>query len=137
MAQRKPWASLSSSYKERLARKGITAKSHASGESLKEARGHKYTPEHPSEAVSKPREFPGYMRERSRLISQVRAKKYRLWGQEHKYNDRRANRIINGGFEGHNPPSMERLRWAIQADEDDLLRAMSSGDEEYSFLWYH
>jgi|SRR5215475_1704030 len=137
MAVRKPWASLSESYRERLARKGITPQMHSAGESIRAARGHARTPEHPSEAITKPREFPEYARVRTRLIAQVRAKKYRLWGQEHKYSDRRAASIINGGFDGHNPPSLARLRWAIEANEDDMLRAMSSGDEEYSFLWYH
>jgi hypothetical protein len=137
MAVRKPWASLSEAYKGRLARKGITPQMHAAGEAIRAARGHAKTPEHPSEGVRKPKEFPGYMKRRSQLVAEVRAKKYRLWGLEHKYNDRRANQIINKGFGGNNPPSMARLQWAIDASEDDMLRAMRSGDEEYSFLWYH
>jgi hypothetical protein len=137
MATRKPWASLSEGYRERLARKGITEASHSSGASLKKARGHENTPEHPSEAITKPREYPDYMRERSRLMSQVRARKYRLWGESHKFNDRRANRVINGGFDGKHSPSNAMLKWAIAATEDELLEAMTSGDEDYSFLWYH
>lgn len=137
MAKRKPWESLSQSYRDRLSRKGITPEMHRAGESIREARGHKNTPEHPREAVNKPREFPDYMRTRSRLISQLRAKKHRLWGTEHKFNDRRASRIINGGFEGKHPPSLSMLQWAIDATESELLEAMTSGDEDYSFLWYH
>jgi hypothetical protein len=137
MATRKPWASLSASYRERLARKGITEHSHSSGGSLREGRGHEHTPEHPSEAISKPDKFPIYMRKRTRLVAQVIAKKHRLWGIEHKFNDRRARKMVNGGFDGKKPPSLEKLRWAIQADESEMLEAMSSGDEDYSFLWYH
>lgn len=137
MATRKPWASLSASYRERLARKGITETEHGQGASLKAARGHSRTPEHPTEAIKKPDQFPDYMRERSRLIARVVSMKHRLWGIEHKFDDRRARRAVNGGFDGKHPPSLDRLRWALEADESELLDAMSSGDEDYSFLWYH
>lgn len=137
MAERKPWASLSQDYRDRLARKGITPEMHAAGESIRAARGHANTPEHPKDAVNNPEKFKDYFGERRRLVLQVARRKARLWGESHKFNSRRSQDIVNMGWEGANVPSNAQLQWAIDADESELLDAIESGDEAYSFLWYH
>lgn len=43
---RKSWSELSPSYQNRLLKKGIGAREHAAGASIKAARGHASTPEH-------------------------------------------------------------------------------------------
>ena len=110
---------------------------HAAGESIRSARGHEKTPEHPREAENNPEKFPEYHGERRRLILQVGRMKRRLWGDSHKFNPKRSQDIVNFGFDGKNPPSNARLRWAVQASEYELIEMMTSGDEAYSFLWYH
>jgi hypothetical protein len=137
MAERKPWDSLSASYRERLSRKGITPESHARGESIRAARGHENTPEHPREVLTKPEKFRDYVSDRQNLIQQVARRKRRLFGLDHKFNPRRSNKVISAGWDGGHAPSNSQLRWAIGADEDELMEAMTSGDEDYSFLWYH
>lgn len=47
MAQRKGWESLSPSYRQRLEGAGISQQEYQQGASIKEARGHGRTPEHP------------------------------------------------------------------------------------------
>lgn len=137
MAERKPWASLSPTYQERLARKGITPEMHAAGESIRAARGHAKTPEHPIEAERHPEKFRDYFGERRRLVLQVARIKARMFGAEHKFNSRRSQDIVNMGWEGNHVPSNAMLRWAIDASQYDIEEALTSGDEEYSFLWYH
>lgn len=137
MAERKPWASLSPEYRDRLARKGITPQMHAAGESIRAARGHARTPEHPAEAERNPEKFKDYFGERRKLILQVARRKAQLFGDSHKFNAKRSQDIINMGWDAKNVPSNAQLQWAINADEYELLDAIESGDEEYSFLWYH
>lgn len=137
MAERKPWASLSPSYRDRLARKGITPEMHAAGESIRAARGHANTPEHPREAENNPEKFKDYFGKRRKLVLKVARIKAQLFGDSHKFNARRSQDIVNMGWEGKNVPSNARLQWAIDADESELLDAIESGDEDFSFLWYH
>src|SRR5690349_17310855 len=137
MAQRKPWASLSQDYRDRLAHKGITPEMHAAGESIRAARGHARTPEHPQEAEKNPEKFKDYFGERRKLVLQVARRKAQLFGESHKFNRKRSQDIVNMGWQGNNVPSNAKLRWAIEASEYELLDEIESGDEEYSFLWYH
>jgi hypothetical protein len=61
------WSSLSPAYKKRLASHGVTARSYNSGKAkdiIKEARGHKTTPERPKQAFRNPDQYPGYLRKR-------------------------------------------------------------------------
>ena len=137
MAKRKPWASLSPEYQDRLARKGITPQIHAAGGSIRAARGHANTPEHPADAEKKPEKFKDYFGKRRELVLKVARRKAQLWGDSHKFNRKRSQDIVNMGWNGTNVPSNAKLQWAIDADESDLMDAIESGDEEYSFLWYH
>lgn len=137
MAERKPWASLSPAYRDRLARKGITPEMHAAGESIRAARGHAHTPEHPREAEVKPNRFPEYRMVRRSLVNKVARKKSQLFGSDHKFNAKRSADIINMGWDSQHVPSNVDLQWAIDATEDEIMEAITSGDEEYSFLWYH
>jgi hypothetical protein len=56
------WGSLSPAYQRRLSRGGITPEAYNAGASLKSARGHAKTPEHPSEAFRNPDRFGKYLR---------------------------------------------------------------------------
>ncbi|ANZ18305.1 hypothetical protein O1L44_20820 [Streptomyces noursei] len=60
MASRREWSALSDGYRSRLERKGIDRAAYESGASLKSARGHKETPEHPRDAARRPADFTAY-----------------------------------------------------------------------------
>lgn len=135
--QRKPWESLSESYRERLERAGITAKEHAQGASIKAARGHEHTPEHPREGISKPEKFRDWFDNRQVLVQMVARRKRELFGRSPKWNARRSRKIVNEGAEGANPPSIAKLRWALEASDDEIMAALESRDLDDSFLFYH
>jgi hypothetical protein len=55
------WGRLSEGTQERYLRHGIGAREYERGDSLKAARGHAATPEHPSEAARNPERYSGYL----------------------------------------------------------------------------
>lgn len=136
MATRKPWESLSPSYRERLSKKGITPQMHSRGESIKAARGHAHTPERPGRLTGK-KEFSDYENRRRSLIQKVNQRKARLWGDAHKFSREGSRKITDRGYNGEHPPSMEKLQWAIDATDEELEQAAFEQDDDDSFLWYH
>lgn len=58
---RKGWDALSSSYRGRLERAGISEADYRAGASLGSARGHRSTPEHPERALDRPRDYRPYL----------------------------------------------------------------------------
>lgn len=135
--QRKPWESLSEAYRGRLERQGITAREHAQGASIKAARGHERTPEHPREGIQKPEKFKDWFDQREALVQRVAAKKRRLFGSSRKFNGRRSMKLVREGSEGKHPPSIAQLQWAVNASDDELLSTLESQDYDDSFLFYH
>lgn len=136
-SQRKPWEALSQDYRERLERKGIGPSEHAAGASLKAARGHERTPEHPREGISKPEKFPDWFNNRSALVARVARRKQQLFGRSPKWNGRRSRKMVDTGADGSHPPSIARLQWALEASDDELLLTLESQDVDDSFLFYH
>lgn len=61
VAKRKGWAQLSSAYRSRLGKAGISERSYNQGVSLAGARGHASTPERPSQATKNPDKYPKYL----------------------------------------------------------------------------
>ena len=136
-SQRKPWESLSEAYRERLQKAGITAQEHAQGASIRAARGHENTPEHPREGIQKPEKFKDWFDQREALVQRVAARKRRLFGNSRKFNAERSRKLVREGAEGKHPPSIAQLQWAVNASDDELLSALESQDYDDSFLFYH
>lgn len=136
-SQRKPWESLSEAYRNRLEKAGITAREHAQGASIKTARGHARTPEHPREGIQKPEKFKDWFDQREALVRRVAARKQRLFGTTRKYNGKRSRRLVREGADGKHPPSIAQLQWAVNASDDELLLTLESQDIDDSFLFYH
>ena len=134
---RRSWESLSESYRSRLERGGITPAMHRAGESIRSARGHQNTPEHPREGIEKPEKFKDWFDNRQALVRRVAQRKQKLFGTSPKFNSRRSRKIVNEGAEGKHPPSIARLQWAVNASDDELLAALESQDYDDSFLFYH
>src|SRR5579859_3293910 len=71
MARRRVWSSLSPGYQARLTRAGITQADYEAGISLKAARGHKETPEHPRDAIKHPEKYRAYRKRAAKLQKEV------------------------------------------------------------------
>lgn len=129
---RKGWTSLSAGYRERLERNGISRSDYEAGVSLKAARSHAHTPEHPRQY--NPTDYPSYHSKRENLIDQLETRKERLWGDRTRWDDQKAKGNVR-----KYPPTVAQLKWAANADDEDLLDAIGSIDDnpEYAFLGYH
>jgi len=127
---RKGWDSLSPGYRARIEKAGLTRADYEVGQSLQKARGHANTPEHPRQFDAS--KYPKYASERRRLTSQVEQKKHRIFSGGPKWNPNKSRAHIRD-----KPPSMKLLRWAINADEQDILNAIREDPETFYFLGYH
>lgn len=127
---RKGWDALKASTRSRYEKNGITKSDYDAGISLKKARGHEKTPEHPNQFKAK--DFPDYARERSRLERELAQKKKDLWGDSPRYNPKNAEKYIR-----ERPPPLRLIRWAIEASEQELLDAIREDPETFAFLGYH
>jgi hypothetical protein len=110
---------------------------HRAGESIRAARGHERTPEHPKEGVTQPQKFPEWFTNRQALVRRVARRKEQLFGSSPKWNGRRNLKVVNEGTDGKHPPSIAKLQWAIDATDDEIMEAIESGDIDDSFLYYH
>jgi|ERR1700704_2013360 len=128
---RKGWASLSPTYRERLAKAGITEGEYQSGASIQKARGHEATPERPTRY--NPNDFPVYHRNRQQLEAKLLQRKRDLWGDRPRWNESKANSNIR-----EYPASMASLRWSLdEATDEEILDAISDTPEEFAWLGYH
>lgn len=134
---RRSWESLSEGYRNRLESKGITPAMHEAGASIKAARGHERTPEHPAEGVKRPKDFPEWFDQRRALVNKVARRKAEIFGRSRKFNSRRSRKLANEGSDGSNPPTMAQLRWALEASEEEIMAALESRDDDFDFLFYH
>lgn len=143
MASKKPrkgWESLSPNYRKRLERGGISAKDYAAGKSLSKARGHAATPEHPTQKIDKAK-YPTYYARRQQLMRDFIAKKDELWGAYQAELRRNGSARFNPKRSADNvrmgKMSNQQLEWALQADEGELIDALSSDSENFAFIGYH
>jgi hypothetical protein len=130
VAKRKGWNDLSPGYRERILKAGLTREDFESGASIKKARGHANTPERP--VNFSPQKFPKYAAERKRLTQEMIRKKEQLFGDRLKFNGRRSSEIF-----AKKPPSLAKLRWAVAADEGELIDAIREDSETFAFIGYH
>lgn len=130
MAKRKGWNSLTPKYRERILRAGLTREDFEAGSSIKKARGHEKTPERPRNYD--PVEFPTYAAERKRLTQELIRKKEQLFSDRPKFNGKRSSEIF-----AKKPPSLAMLRWALAADEGELIDAIREDYETYYFIGYN
>lgn len=149
MAKRRVWAALSSDYRTRLMRSGITQDTYEAGISLKKARGHSETPEHPIEAIKQPSKYQKYRNKMGRLQQKVWERKQGLWEREFKWNGGRARRYVMTGDKKENvkQPGVIKMQQMLDMTEDELYEAVSeqakrdaadpSGDDDWRFLFYH
>lgn len=151
MAKRRAWNALSADYRARLQRNGITPAQYEAGESLKAARGHSKTPEHPQDAVKNPGRFSEYREKHKDRYKEYRArvkslqqlafeKKERLWGNRHTWHEGRARKYIYTGHGDVKVPGVRKLREFLAMTDDEAEAAISSAgygiDDDWAFLFY-
>lgn len=127
---RKGWNSLSPSYRDRIEKAGLTQADYEAGTSLTRARGHANTPERPSSYD--PKKYQKYDAERTRLTNRVEQRKQEIFGDRPRWDRGKSDRAIR-----EKPPSLALMRWAIDADDEELFDAIREDPETYQFLCYH
>jgi hypothetical protein len=128
---RKGWDALSPQYRKRLQKAGISKSDYEGGQSLSKARGHERTPEHPNKNINKAK-YPTYVAERQRLIREFEAKKQQLWAERPRWNAQRSSKNIRDSR-----MSNKLLKWALDADEGELIDAIRESAETFRFVGYH
>lgn len=121
MAKARNWEALKDSTRRRYERAGVSRTDYMSGMSLKAARGHAQTPEHPGRKIQQ--------------------------GQEQYY----LNRIVEDAFsdlfkysgpmdlsdlpDGINYPTIEQLEYALTLSDGEIWQL--AHEPEWNFLFYH
>jgi hypothetical protein len=131
VAGRKGWDTLSSAYRQRLERAGVSRSEYEAGQSIQKARGHSKTPERPTQNITAS-QFPQYFNSRSKLIRDVEAKKTRIFGASPRWDYLRSHKAME-----KRPPSMRQLQWAMAADDQDIIDAIREDPETFRWLGYH
>ena len=149
MANRRVWSALSSDYRTRLMRSGITRETYEAGTSLKKARGHSETPERPADAIRQPSRYQKYRLKMKGLQQQVLDRKAALYGDRFKYHDERARRYVFTGdpLNDVKAPGVVKMTLMLTMTDDELEdetyqqalrdRDDPSGDDDWRFLFYH
>lgn len=125
---RKGWTALSSGYRARLEKAGISRKDYESGTSIKKARGHENTPER--HTVYDKNEFPQYHAKRQSLADKLLEKKVRIWG------DRATEERSRAALRRY-PPTVAQMKQALAMDDEDLMDAFFESPAEFSWFGYH
>ena len=141
----KSWDNLSSAYRARLARAGITKRDYETNSpelraKRKAARGHATTPERPERAQRNPAKYATYLATRDQLQQQVIARKARLFGDRVRYNSGRSKTNVS-----KYRPSMANMRRFLAVDYsriDDFLDEILAENggklpDEWAFIGYH
>lgn len=156
MPQRGLWDNLSANYQARLLRGGVSRNQYESGASLRKARGHAKTPEHPGQGASRP-EFRPYYEQRQATpqptydiieayeptpgahsddVKQAIAQRVNeTFGDRFKYR----GLTIDPDYPplGYPPaPNDERIMEILEMDDYELEYYIAE-DPEGWFLWYH
>lgn len=126
---RKGWDALSPGYRARIERSGMTRGEYEAGQSLQKARGHAATPERPKQFDAQ--KYPRYAAERAKLARELERKKEQMFGQSPKWNAEKSRRHMT-----EKPPSLAKMRWVLDASDEDILDAIREDYETYSFLGY-
>lgn len=127
---RKGWDALSTGYKARLEKAGITKSDYDAGGSIQKARGHATTPERPSQA--NPTKHGRYIAERNRLITRLTTNKQMWFGTSPKWNPGLKAKPFKD-----NPPSLAALRMWAGFSREEWLDALRSDESTTAYLGYH
>jgi hypothetical protein len=138
------WNILSKGYKGRLERSGISRQAYESGASLKKARGHINTPEHPKDAEKNPAKYSDYVAKRDTLNREVAAKKRALFGQikakngKGGFNRKRSDKNTTVNPTTEQSPSIRNMQRFLDLGEDLFDEPdFDWDDDEWAFLYYH
>lgn len=127
---RKGFNALSTAYRKRLEKAGITQADYDSGASLAGARGHLHTPERPSQV--NPAKHANYLQRRDTLIQQVIRKKHYYFSMAPKWNPAHDTKAFE-----NNPPSIATLKFWSGLTREEWIDAIRQDRDVTPFLGYH
>lgn len=127
------WDALSSDYRNRLQRGGITKSAYESGTSLSTARGHKNTPERPERASTDIGRYGNYLADRNRLIRDIVDVKRLLWGDRPKWSEKGAKNVLKN----HSMASLRRMQRRLENIWNDIDDDFDYPEEDDDALRYH
>jgi hypothetical protein len=127
---RKGWSGLSSAYRARLEKAGISQKDYEGGASIQGARGHAQTPENPRRYDKT--KYTSYEQRRKTLLAQVEAKKDAMWAGTPKWEKEKSDRNLRT-----EPVSMATLKWFLKSDDEEIFDAFLGDTEVYAWFGYH
>lgn len=145
MARGRVWSTLSPAYRARLEKGGITKAQYEAGASLSAARGHRETPEHPSEAVKKPGKFQSYNQRKDALIQAIQAYKDIQAGSAEKYDKQRSDDYVryvtdkNGKVTKieRSITQLRRIAALMASGIVQEIAARGAVDDDARAFWYH
>lgn len=137
------WDALSSGYRTRLERNGISRSDYESGTtSLSAARGHKATPERPERAETDKEKYRDYRNRQDRLIKEIIRRKDAMFSNKKTFNKQRSDKAVrfngDGGRRG-----IKNLRTILaafeiaEADNLDYYEMIEMDSELEDALRYH
>jgi len=127
------WDALSSDYRHRLERNGISRADYESGVAVTKARGHEKTPERPERVREGSVKYQEYAQRRKDLIKDVLDYKRHLWGDQPKWNEKNARKIIAK----HSMASLRRMRTRLINIINDIEDDYDYPEEDDDALKYH
>lgn len=156
MSVRRNWDALSSAYRRRLERGGISRSEYERGASLKAARGHTTTPENMREFQKNPKRFREYREGRRALVERVVRKKKAAFDATIRWNEENSRQFITKGakYDGRpptgqekrekkplfiKPPTIKQLQVIDAMTVDELVdfQYTNKDQDDWRFLWYH
>lgn len=139
------WAGLSSAYRTRLERAGISRSDYESGVSSTKARGHGNTPEHPERAESNPAKYPGYTSAKTQLINDIQWVKRGLFQSTGKFNNGNSKNSIKHDPDTGKLRTIQDLKNILKIAEGlkngtltwEQFKGSPEWDEYRSAFFYH
>lgn len=139
------WNALSSNYRGRLERGGITREQYESGIKLEGARGHEATPERPERAESNPQKYKDYLATRTQLINDIQRVKRELFESSGKFNNANSKRQIRVDSETGHVRTKQQLQEILKIADGlkngtlswQQFKGSPDWDEYRSAFFYH
>jgi len=128
MARARNWDRLSVPYRRRLERAGISRSDYMSGQSLKRARGHSNTPEHPTDRVDKTN-IRYWLRKIGRKVE-------RELGDIHSFRKSHALYPTPAEESDIDDIDPESIEFALSVSEEEMRHLAGQGGAWW-FLFYH
>lgn len=130
------WDAISSGYRSRLERGGITRESYEQGATLSGARGHAATPERPEQAARDNERYRDYLGRRDNAVRLVQRAKESMFSGSERWSASKSLKYINKNLDGTNRTAEQIKRAAaIAAKAANGDMTLDEIRDEYPDIW--